>query len=62
MRATSQLLAFSRMSSYRSGRGKGMASSHLTATMGQMSRGTPRNTSPAPVRRAPRAASTGAPV
>ena len=43
-----------RISSYRAGRGKGMASRHFTAAMGQISSGTPRT--------APEAASTGAPV
>ena len=44
------------------GRGEGMALSHFTATMGQISSGTPRNTSPLPLRTAAEAASTGAPV
>ena len=34
MRAASQERAFSRISPYRSGRGKGMAEEHFTATMG----------------------------
>ena len=45
-----------------SGRGKGMASSLFTAATGQILSGTPRNTSPAPERTAPRLANTGAPV
>ena len=39
-----------------------MASSSLAAAMGQRGAGTPRDTSPAPVRTAARAANTGAPL
>ena len=39
-----------------------MALWHFTATMGQMSSGTPRYTRPLPLRTAAEAASTGAPV
>ena len=39
-----------------------MALSHFTATMGQISFGTPRNTNPLPLRTAAEAANTGAPV
>ena len=62
MRTASHPWAKAMFSRYSPRMGRAMASSHLAARMGHTCSGVRMLTSPAPVRRAPRAASTGAPV